>query len=79
MREWVVLLSIVSIPAFAADWGRYTNTYIAPPPLAEIQAIRMPDFRHLPNYLPPGGKTHPNATPVVNHKFFQTPPPIGGK
>ena len=74
------LIFVVSLPVFAADWGRYANGYVAPPTLVEIQVIRQPVIpTYLPTYLPSGAKKHPNATPVVNHKFFQTPPQIGAK
>ena len=78
MREWVVLLSIVSIPAFAADWGRYTNTYIAPPVLAEIQIIRTPDIRLSPDYLSQKAGGHPNKSFNPSTPWFAAPPPAIG-
>lgn len=72
------LIFAFSLPVFAQDWGRYANGYIAPPRLAEIQAIQIPVIpRYAPQYVSPKGGKHPNATPVDTRKIFQTPPQIG--
>ena len=68
------LIFVVSLPVFAADWGRYDKGYV--PPLAEIQIIRMPEIRHTPTYISPTVAKHPN-THVTTGAIFQPPPGVG--
>ena len=72
--EWIVAF-FISLPVFAQDWGRYAGGYIAPPPLAEIHSVRLPDTRYRAAYVAPGN-AHPNSR-VVKNDIYAPPPGVG--